>query len=98
MTNNRNNNDEHYQAEDFDLADTVVLVDDEDVEHTFTVLEYLEVEGQIYAVLLPRENPDDGAYIFRVETDADGEDVLFDIEDDEEFERVIAVLEDDDFA
>lgn len=96
MTGNHRNNDDLYHEEDFDYEDTIVLVDEDDIEHSFTVLEYLEIDDQVYAVLLPDENPEDGAYIFRVETDGDGEEILMDIEDDEEFERVVAVLETED--
>ena len=55
------------------------------------------LDGQVYAVLLPEENQEDGAYIFRVEVDENGEDILMDIEDDDEFERVVSVLESDDW-
>lgn len=83
---------------DFEMIeDTIVLVDEDETEHTFTILEYLEIDEQLYAVLLPEENPDEGAFIFRVEVDENGEEFLSDIEDDAEFEKVVGVLESDDF-
>lgn len=96
MTGNHRNNDDFYQEEDFELDDTIVLIDEDNIEHSFTVLEYLEIDEQVYAVLLPDENPEDGAYIFRVETDEDGEEILMDIEDDDEFERIVSILESED--
>ncbi len=98
MTGNHRNNDELYQEEDMEFDDTIVLIDEDNIEHSFTVLEYLEIDEQVYAVLLPDENPEDGAYIFRVETDADGEEILMDIEDDDEFERIVSILESEDLG
>ncbi len=92
MTDRHDHNHDH----DHDLElDIIVLVDEDDTEHTFTVLEYVEIEEQVYAVLLPEENPEEGAFIFRVEVDENGEEILMDIEDDEEFEREVEVLESD---
>ena len=92
MTDRHDHNHDH----DHDLElDIIVLVDEDDTEHTFTVLEYVEIEEQVYAVLLPEENPEEGAFIFRVEVDENGEEILMDIGDDEEFERVVEVLESD---
>lgn len=88
--------DNHEHDEDLEM-DTIVLVDEDETEHTFTVLEYLEVDDQVYAVLLPEENPEEGAFIFKVEVDENGEEILMDIEDDEEFERIVGVLESEDF-
>lgn len=90
-------NDDFNHDHDFDMGDSIVLVDEDDQEHTFTILEYLEIDEQLYAVLLPDENPEEGAFVFRVETDDDGEEVLMDIEDDAEFEMVVGILESEDF-
>lgn len=73
--------------------EVVTLIDEEGQEHAFTVLDIVEVSENRYAVLLPEEDPDEGAVIFRIETDAEGEDLLVDIEEDEEFDRVVAALE-----
>jgi len=73
--------------------DRVTLVDDEGNEHAFTLVGVVEVDQQRYAVLLPEEDPEEGAYVFRLESDADGEDILVNVEDDEEFDRVVKALE-----
>ncbi|MBE3573904.1 MAG: DUF1292 domain-containing protein [Firmicutes bacterium] len=61
----------------------LTLVDDEGVEHHFKVERRLELEGKAYALVTPQDS-----FIFRVESDEDGEDLLVDIEDEEEFSRV----------
>lgn len=97
MAHNDDFNHDHDHDHDFDMGDSIVLVDEDDQEHTFTILEYVEIDEQLYAVLLPEENPEEGAFVFRVEMDDDGEEVLMDIEDDAEFEMVVGILESDDF-
>ncbi|HHT90212.1 MAG: DUF1292 domain-containing protein [Bacillota bacterium] len=88
--------DHDHHEHDFEMDDTIVLVDDEDgTEHVFTVLEYLELDDQVYAVLLPEDAIEGQAYIFKVGTDENGEEILMDIEDDDEFDRVVAVLDSD---
>lgn len=76
-----------------DREDRVVLTDEEGGEHPFRVIDVIEVEGKIYAILLPDAGDVDEAgmeeaVIFRVEEDENGEEVLYDIEDDDEWERV----------
>ena len=73
--------------------DRVTLVDDEGNEHAFTLVDVVEVDQQRYAVLLPEEDPEEGAYVFRLETDADGDEILVNVEDDDEFDRVVQALE-----
>ena len=90
--------DKHDHTDDHDHYvenDSIVLVEEDDVEHTLTVWEYVEIDEQVYSVLLPEENPEEGAFIFKVEIDEDGEEILMDIEDDDEFEKVVAILESD---
>ena len=86
---------DHEHDHNHEHEDIIVLIDEDGTEHEFTILEYLEIDNQGYAVLLPDDDPEGGAVIFRVETDEDGEEILYDIEDDDEFERVISVLEAD---
>lgn len=72
--------------------DVITLLDDEGVEHEFSIVDVLEVSDQRYAILQPLgtvEEPD-SAVIFRMEGDA-----LVTIEDDAEFERVRAAYEAD---
>ena len=83
------NHDGHDHDHDFDLDDTIVLIDEDETEHVFTILEYLEIDEQLYAVLMPQDDQSEEAFIFRVEVDENGEETLTDIEDD------VAVLESD---
>lgn len=73
--------------------EVITLVDEDGQEHNFTLLDIVSVDEQRYAVLLPEEDPEEGAVIFRIDTDEEGEDLLVDIEDDDEFERVVSALE-----
>ncbi len=78
-----------------DNSEKITLVDEDNKEHDFTVVDLIEVESKRYAVLLPEEDPDAGAVIFRIEEDENGEEFLVDIEDDEEFDKVVQILEED---
>jgi len=70
--------------------DVITLLDEQGVEHEFSIVDVLEVSDQRYAILQPLESGEepDTAVIFRMEGDA-----LVTIEDDAEFERVRAVFE-----
>lgn len=74
--------------------DIVVLLDEDENEHRFCVIDIVEVDGHSYAVLAPEEADDEEegeAYIFRIESE-NGEDQLITVDDEEEFERVAAAL------
>lgn len=74
----------------------ITLVDEEGKEHRFNLINILEMDGLKYAVMVPEqqvEETEEEAFIFRLETDEDGEEVLVDIEDDEEFNRVCEMLD-----
>ncbi len=74
----------------------ITLVDEEGKEHRFNLINILEMEGLKYAVMVPEQQASENeeeAFIFRLETDEDGEEVLVDIEDDEEFNRVCELLD-----
>ena len=45
----------------------IVLLDEEGVEHDFTLLEVVEVDGVPYALLLPVEFPEEGVVVLRIE-------------------------------
>ncbi|NLY51720.1 MAG: DUF1292 domain-containing protein [Firmicutes bacterium] len=70
----------------------ITLVDEAGEEHDFILLEIVEIEEGIYAVLLPEEDPEEGVVVLRIEKDSEGQDVLISI-DDEEFEKVREILE-----
>ena len=90
MAHEHNNHDHDHEHNDH-----ITLIDEDGNELEFTIVQYLEVDDKGYAVLLPEDDPESGAVIFRVETE-DGEEVLYDIEDDDEFQRVIDALEEED--
>ena len=72
--------------------DVITLLDEEGVEHEFSIVDVLEVSERRYAILQPLEAGEepDTAVIFRMEGDA-----LVTIEDDDEFERVRLAFEAD---
>lgn len=74
--------------------EAIVLVDEDGQEHAFHIVDVVMVGEQRYALLEPVESDDDeeGAYLFRIDTE-DGEERLVVVEDDDEFDRVVQVLE-----
>jgi uncharacterized protein YrzB (UPF0473 family) len=73
--------------------ENVVLVDEDGVEHTFVVLDVVEVDGAEYAILRPEEDGGEDeeepeAVILKIAQDENGEEILVDIEDDDEWEKV----------
>lgn len=70
-------------------SDVITLQDEEGLEHRFNIVDIVEVDRHKYAVLLPDDEEDAAAVIFRVERD----DHLIPIEDEEELSRVMAALE-----
>lgn len=70
-------------------SDVITLQDEEGREHRFNLVDVVEVDRRRYAVLLPEDEDDAAAVIFRMES----EDHLVPIENDEELGRVMAALE-----
>jgi uncharacterized protein YrzB (UPF0473 family) len=70
--------------------DLITLLDEDGVEHEFSLVQVLEVDQRRYAVLQPVVSGEDSdtAVIFRME-----DDTLITIEDDAEFERVRQAFE-----
>ncbi|RJQ25830.1 MAG: DUF1292 domain-containing protein, partial [Peptococcaceae bacterium] len=69
--------------------ETITLIDEEGVEHDFTLVDIIEVDGFEYAILLPvNDEEEDEAIVLRFTQDEEGNDLLIDIEDDEEWEKV----------
>lgn len=67
----------------------VVLIDEDNNEHTFQVLERIELNGQEYAILVPwDEDDDDSATPLKIVIE-DGEELLYDIDDDDEWEAIV---------
>ena len=85
-------------------ADIITLLDDKGVEHEFALIDRFAVDWAEYAILVPvyfkdgvktEENmetePD--AYIFRIEEDDNGEDVMSEVDNEDEWSKVAAVWE-----
>lgn len=76
--------------------EAIILVDEDGVEHSFTLIDVVMVDDNRYALLEPNDVDDEdeegGAYLFRLEME-NGDERLVIVDDDEEFERVVAVLE-----
>ena len=81
---------------DEELDDVLILIDEEDQEHPFQMIDMVEVDGNKYAVLVPLEEDAevDEAIILKIVEDENGEEVLYDIEDDEEWEKVVDIWND----
>lgn len=90
MANEKNNVMEE------ELDDVLILVDEEDQEHPFQMIDMVEVDGNQYAVLVPLEegSEEDEAIILKIVVDENGEEMLYDIEDDEEWEKVVDIWND----
>ena len=67
----------------------VVLIDEDNNEHTFQVLERIELNGQEYAILVPWDEDDDDSAIPLKIVIKDGEELLYDIDDDDEWEAIV---------
>ncbi|WP_422443998.1 DUF1292 domain-containing protein [Thermoanaerobacterium sp. DL9XJH110] len=71
-----------------DERETITLYDEEGQETEFEVLGVVNVEDNDYAILVPLDEDGEQAYIFRIDADENGEEVLTEVEDDDEFEKV----------
>lgn len=79
-----------------EMDDVLILIDEENQEHPFQMIDMVEVDGNKYAVLVPLgEGADEEeAIILKIVEDENGEEVLYDIEDDEEWEKVVDIWND----
>ncbi|GAV24448.1 DUF1292 domain-containing protein [Carboxydothermus islandicus] len=73
-----------------EVGEVITLVDEEENEFEFAVIDLLEVEGKKYAILVPAVEEDEDeledeeeAVILRLEVDEDGNEILVDLEDEE---------------
>lgn len=84
-----------------DDMDIIVLYDEDGKEMNFEVIATFEVDENEYAILLPSDRDktldetEEGeeAYVLRIETDENGEEVLVGIDDDDELDMVIQAYE-----
>lgn len=84
--------DHAHEGEELEPAElpVITLVDEDGVSRDFIVWDNFEVTSVQYLLLEPAE-PDEGeegAWFFRVDTDADGHQTVTPVTDDEEAERV----------
>lgn len=68
----------------------VVLTDEKGESYEFQVLDFINVDGRMYAILGDPEDAEQ-AIALRFESNEEGNEVLVDIEDDEEWQRVAEV-------
>lgn len=71
-----------------DEREFITLFDEEGNETEFEVLGVINIEDNDYAILIPEDEENDQAYIFRITTNEDNEEILSEVEDDDEFEMV----------
>lgn len=80
-------------------AEIVTLEDDEGNEVDFEVVDAIEVDYAEYVLLAPidpEEGEENSAYLFRIDTDDEGDQVLTPVDDDDEFDRVEAAFQERD--
>ncbi len=68
--------------------EVITLLDEDNNEHDFNVVDIIEVDGSEYAILLPVDEDTDEAVILKFDKDEDGEEFLVEIDSDEEWEKV----------
>jgi len=79
--------------------DIIAIEDEDGNQHTFEVLDTLDLDDKRYVALLPVYDEaeeiidDDGELIILKVVEEDGEDVLVTIDDDDEFDKVAAIFE-----
>lgn len=68
---------------------TIVLHDEEGQEWKFEVIDIITVNNKDYALLMPmNELEEDEVYVFRLEEDENGDQILVDLDDEEELAMV----------
>ncbi|MCL1804444.1 MAG: DUF1292 domain-containing protein [Clostridiales bacterium] len=86
------------EMDDILESENIILVDEEGEEHTFIMLDVIEVDGGEYAILQPLDEDVDEeeaeAVILKIDKDENGEEILTDIEDDDEWEKVADAWQD----
>lgn len=89
------------EAQEHVVNDIITLIDEDDNNIDFRLVDVMELEGQKYAVLQPcdlkvagGELQEDEAVIFRLDKDENGEDVFAYIEDDAEWDLVVNTYND----
>ncbi len=80
-------------------ADLITLLDDENVEHTFEIIDSIEKDGNVYYALLPvyddaqDQVEDDGEYYIFQTVEENGEELLLEVEDETLLDELAATFE-----
>jgi uncharacterized protein YrzB (UPF0473 family) len=74
-------------------TDVVILTDDDGNEHEFIIVDVMTHNDKNYAILVPNDEAEGDAVIFRLEEAENGEEYLVDIEDDTEWNEVVKAYE-----
>lgn len=80
-------------------ADLITLLDDENVEHTFEIIDSIEKDGNVYYALLPvydeaqDQVEDDGEYYIFQTVEEDGEELLLEVEDEKLLDELATIFE-----
>ena len=78
-------------------ADLITLVDDEDNEHEFEIVDEIETDDGHFLALVPTDNNDlaesDTYYIFQIEEDENGDEQLIELDDDELLNKLSKIFE-----
>lgn len=80
-------------------ADLITLLDDDNQEHTFQIIDSIEKDENVYYALLPlyddaqEQLEDDGEYYIFQTIEEDGEELLVEVEDDALLDELAAVFE-----
>ena len=72
-----------------EITDLVVLLDEDNNEHQFIIVEVVEIEGSKYAILEPTEGEEDTAVILKFAKDEASNDILITIDDEDEWDLVV---------
>lgn len=85
-----------------DDSPVIYTTDEEGMEHRFQMIDMIEIEGQLYGLLLylgnegeeapAEEGYDEEVVVMRI-VEENGEQVFEAIEDEDEFEKVVAFVE-----
>jgi len=93
------NKSELPEDQDIDYSgDIITLIDEEGVEHTFELVDTVELENGTYVALIALyQDPsdmldDDGELIVMKVLEEDGEEILEVIDDDDEFDEVSGIF------
>ncbi len=81
---------------DSEESTTIILLDDEEKEHEFELVDVMELDDNKYVLLLPLDEEfadSNEAIVMRVDLDEKGEETFSDIENDEEWEKILDAYE-----